>query len=108
MDANYAAQLNSQAISAKAYGVEPSSDTFTENMVSRLNAVLSTLGEPDNDLSMLRDRLFGPVAETQAGNHGVAGGPINSRAEILFELVESLQRRASSVASLARGLNSRI
>ena len=89
-------------------GVELPSQSFVDGLMERLGNLSATLVDPDNDLSMLRDRMFGPPAETALDRTGTTGPGSISRAESVFDLIESIQRRASSVASLARGLNSRI
>jgi len=113
MDANNttlgAGYLNSQAAVSKGYAENAAAitESFTESMVNRLHSVMSTLGDANEDLSMLTDRMFGPSPSPVAGASG-AKDPGCSRAEILFEMVESIQRRALNITSLARGLNSRI
>lgn len=107
MDVTQASRVSSLNISRDHETASPISESFTESMINRLHSVMSTLGDANEDLSMLTDRMFGPAVQGATASGG--GSPTSpARADILFEMVEQLQRRAASVTSLARGLNSRI
>lgn len=98
---------NQSAVKTYASVAEQPPPSFTDQVMDRIRSVLGTVNEAESDLVMLFDRTFSVQgAPGQLG--GQAQAPITSRAEMIFDLLDTLQQRASAAASTARALNSRI
>lgn len=86
---------------------EPSS-SLLYSINSRLEIVASRLIDANTDLSMLRDRVFGPSPATaqSLGKAGPSAPP--TMAESVHNWLDTISGHLDATADLARGLYARI